>query len=109
MEREKSLEEDLKKMSVDIWLAKERIANQDRELSELHGENGRLKGEIEHLRHQLSTRPVGEISTDKELREALERAYSERDAIREHYNKSEWFLGETKARLGEMEYRFAYS
>ncbi|EJW75245.1 hypothetical protein WUBG_13848, partial [Wuchereria bancrofti] len=53
-EKVKWLEDDQRRTGEEIWLAKERVANQDRELQDLHGQCTWLRDENARLQNELS-------------------------------------------------------
>lgn len=53
VERCARLEEENHKMGEELWLAKERVARQDGELGDLHGQLNWERGECQRLRDQM--------------------------------------------------------
>uniref|UniRef100_A0A0N5APD8 5'-AMP-activated protein kinase subunit beta-1 n=1 Tax=Syphacia muris TaxID=451379 RepID=A0A0N5APD8_9BILA len=114
LERCTWLEEDKRKMGEELWLAKERVANQDRELGDLHrqldderGESARLRNQIEEEKRKFAE--TGGVDYTKF--QALKREMEEKELrLLDEKSKVEWHLGEVnqwwndaKWRIGELE------
>uniref|UniRef100_A0A915C2V1 TAR DNA-binding protein 43 N-terminal domain-containing protein n=2 Tax=Parascaris univalens TaxID=6257 RepID=A0A915C2V1_PARUN len=114
-ERVLYLEGETRRMGEQLWLANERVANQDRELGDLHGQVSWLRSENERLGREMEEEKrkfleAGGIDYSKydEMRQAEER-------LRDEKSKVEWHLGEVtqwwndaKWRIGELEAGMAH-
>uniref|UniRef100_A0A0M3I7X1 AMPK1_CBM domain-containing protein n=1 Tax=Ascaris lumbricoides TaxID=6252 RepID=A0A0M3I7X1_ASCLU len=107
-ERVLYLEGETRRMGEQLWLANERVANQDRELGDLHGQVSWLRSENERLGREMEEEKrkfmeAGGIDYSKydEMRQAEER-------LRDEKSKVEWHLGEVTQWIGELEAGMAH-
>ncbi|MFH4974586.1 hypothetical protein AB6A40_001295 [Gnathostoma spinigerum] len=118
-ERIKYLESELRKNAEEIWIAKERIANQDRELDSLRWQLDGARAEADRRARELEEEKRKYIETggvDYAVVERLKREADERAAkLGEEKSKVEWRLGEVtqfwndaKWKVGELEAALAH-
>ncbi|OZC08018.1 hypothetical protein X798_05014 [Onchocerca flexuosa] len=118
-EKIKSLEDEQRKTGEEIWLAKERVANQDRELENLHGqcswlrnENARLQNELGEERKRNIENGGVDWSKFDEMKNEMKQV---ENILRDEKSKVEWRLGEVtqywndaKWKIGELEAGMAH-
>uniref|UniRef100_A0A183V2N7 AMPK1_CBM domain-containing protein n=1 Tax=Toxocara canis TaxID=6265 RepID=A0A183V2N7_TOXCA len=104
-ERVLYLEGETRRMGEQIWLANERVANQDRELGDLHGqvswlrsENERLGREMEEEKRKFMEAGGVDYSKYEEMRQA-------EATLREEKSKVEWHLGEVTQWWNDAKWR----
>ncbi|KAM3728086.1 Adventurous-gliding motility protein [Dirofilaria immitis] len=118
-EKIKYLEDEQHKMGEEVWLAKERVANQNHELENLHGqcswlrdENTRLQNELEEERRRNIESGGVDWSKFDEMKNEMKQT---ENILRDEKSKVEWRLGEVtqywndaKWKIGELEAGMAH-
>uniref|UniRef100_A0A0R3RXD9 AMPK1_CBM domain-containing protein n=1 Tax=Elaeophora elaphi TaxID=1147741 RepID=A0A0R3RXD9_9BILA len=118
-EKIKWLEDEKRKEDEEVWLAKERVANQDRELQNLHGECSWLRDENARLQNELSEERRKNVENGgvdwakfDEMKNEMKQV---ENTLRDEKSKVEWRLGEVtqywndaKWKIGELEAGMAH-
>ncbi|VDN33944.1 unnamed protein product [Gongylonema pulchrum] len=103
------LEEKQRGTGEEIWLAKERVANQDRELGELHQQCSWLRDENAKLQKQLEEERSRYTESDgvdwSKLEELNEQKKKIEDKLRDEKSKVEWRLGEVTQYWNDAKWR----
>ncbi|EFO22659.1 hypothetical protein LOAG_05829 [Loa loa] len=114
-EKIKSLENEQRRTDEEIWLAKERVANQDRELQDLHGQCSRLGDENARLRNELEEERRKHAESGGFDWTKIDEMKKVEDTLRDEKSKVEWRLGEVtqywndaKWKIGELEAGMAH-
>ncbi|CAG9533825.1 unnamed protein product [Cercopithifilaria johnstoni] len=114
-EKIKHFEDEQRRTGEEIWLTKERVANQDRELHELHNQCSMLRDENLRLQNELD----GERKKNTENGGINGSKFDEmkqiENTLRDEKSKIEWRLGEViqywndaKWKIGELEAGMAH-
>ncbi|VDK53640.1 unnamed protein product [Anisakis simplex] len=101
-ERVLFLESEARRMGEELWIANERVANQGRELGDVHGQLSWLKSENERLSKEMEEEKRKAGGVDYSKYEEMSRAV---DTLRVEKSKLEWNLGEVTQWWNDAKWR----